>query len=263
VDFSHITYDRSEGIATLTLNRARKLNSIHKPMAVEIQEAIRQAAADDAVRALLLTGKGDAFCAGQDLKEVLPKEGEPLPVLGETVEASYNPIIIGLREIEKPVVCAVNGVAAGAGANIALACDFVVASEKAEFVQSFSAIGLVPDSGGTFFLPRLIGLPRATQLAMLGEKLTARKAETWGLIYRAVPHPELMDEARALAEKLAGMPTRGLGLTKKAFNLSMGNDLAAQLEIEKAYQTKLGESHDYNEGVAAFLEKRAPVYKGK
>ena len=256
-------YALEEGVAVITLNRTRVLNSINRQMAQEFQQALGLCAQDDAVRTVLLTAAGDAFCAGQDLKEVLPKEGAPPPVLGETVEVSYNPIILAIRNLEKPVICTVNGVAAGAGANIALACDLVIASEKAEFVQSFSALGLIPDSGGTFFLPRLVGLPRATAMAMLGEKLKAKDAQAMGLIYRAEPHTKYMDDAMALAKKMATQPTRGFGLTKRAFNQSMGNDLETQLKLERDLQTELGEGYDYNEGVAAFLEKRKPVYKGK
>ncbi len=262
LDYRYIKYELEAGLATLTLNRPRVINSINKVMAKEIQAALAQATTDENVRALLLTAEGDGFCAGQDLKEVLPKEGVPLADLGDTVSDSYSPIILAIRNMEKPVICAVNGVAAGAGANIALACDIVIASEKAEFVQSFAQIGLVPDSGGTFFLPRLVGLPRATAMTMLGEKLTARKAEEMGLIYKAWPHPKFRNEANKLAAKLATRPTRGLGLTKKALNQSMDNDLETQLALEGEYQTELGKTYDYNEGVAAFLEKRDPKYRG-
>ncbi|MDJ0838771.1 MAG: 2-(1,2-epoxy-1,2-dihydrophenyl)acetyl-CoA isomerase PaaG [Acidobacteriota bacterium] len=262
MEYKYILYAFEAGVATITLNRTRKLNSFNRAMAEEVQAALAVCSKDDQVRAVLLTGAGDGFCAGQDLKEVLPKQGEPLPVLGDTVAANYNPTILAIRNLEKPVICAVNGVAAGAGANIALACDFVIASEKAEFVQSFAAIGLVPDSGGTFFLPRLVGLPRATAMAMLGDKIKAREAQDMGLIYKAEPHPLFLEEARKLAQLLATRPTRGLGLTKKAFNQSLNNDLETQLQLERDYQTELGNSHDYNEGVAAFLEKRKPQYRG-
>lgn len=256
-------FEASEGVARITLNRPRVVNSLNRQMAQELQDAIGKVAVDDALRVLLLTARGDGFCAGQDLKEVLPKKGEAAPVLGETVRISYNPIILALRNLEKPIICAVNGVAAGAGANIAFACDLVIASEKAEFVQSFAAIGLVPDSGGTFMLPRLIGLPRATAFAMLGEKMKAKEAERIGLIYRAAPHTTYMQEAEELAKRMAVQPTRGFGLTKRAFNQAMGNTLEQQLELEAELQSELGAGYDYNEGVAAFLEKRKPVYKGK
>ena len=260
--YEFIRFEIDEGVAALTLNRPDKLNSFNRAMALETQEALKIATSDQSIRALLLTGEGRGFCAGQDLAEVLPKEGEPKPVLGDTVRDTYNPIIIALRTLEKPVVCAVNGVAAGAGANIAFACDLVLASEKASFVQSFSAIGLIPDSGGTFMLPRLIGLPRATALMMLGEKIKGEQAMDMGLIYKACAHEELMGEAVKLARHLAGMPTVGLGLTKRLLNAAWTNELEQQLDLERQCQTLAGETEDYSEGVAAFLEKRAPKYKG-
>ncbi|MFO7313467.1 2-(1,2-epoxy-1,2-dihydrophenyl)acetyl-CoA isomerase PaaG [Rhodothermus marinus] len=263
MNYQFIRYEIADGVATLTLNRPDVLNSFHRPMADETIDALRRTADDPAVRAVVLTGAGRAFCAGQDLQAVLPREGEPAPDLGEIVRAQYNPIIRLIRHTEKPFVAAVNGAAAGAGANIALACDFVVAAENATFIQAFSRIGLIPDSGGTFLLPRLVGLARATALMMLAEKLPAPEAHAMGLIYRVCPADRLMDEAMALARRLAAMPTRALGMIKRALNRSFTNDLDAQLELEAELQAEAGRTHDYQEGVAAFLEKRTPVFQGR
>ena len=263
MDSKFIQLKTQDGVATLTLNRPKVLNSFNRAMASETQGALATVAGDPAIRAVLLTGAGKGFCAGQDLAEVLPSEDRPNPVLGDTVRDTYNPIIRALRTMEKPVICAVNGVAAGAGANIAFACDLVIAAENASFVQSFCKIGLVPDSGGTFFLPRLVGIPRATAMMMLGDKVSATQAVSIGLIYKSVPSDQLMAEATALANYLATQPTAGLALTKKALNQSLNHDLETQLELEREYQTRAGETYDYNEGVAAFVEKRKPVYKGR
>jgi len=260
MNYSYIKFETNGGWAEITLNRPDKLNSFNRPMAEELQDAIKKAATDDNIRCVILTGAGRGFCAGQDLKEVLDRHGEPL---GNTVKHSYNPIILAIRELEKPVICAVNGTAAGAGANIALACDFVLAAENAVFVQSFSKIGLIPDSGGTFFLPRLVGLPRATAMAMLGEEITAGQAVDIGLIYKSYADEELMVKARELAGYLAEQPTRGFGLIKRGFNESLGNDLQSQLELEAELQTEAGKTHDYNEGVQSFVEKRKPKFTGK
>ena len=260
MNYSYIKFETNGGWAEITLNRPDKLNSFNRPMAEELQDAIKKAATDDNIRCVILTGAGRGFCAGQDLKEVLDRHGEPL---GNTVKHSYNPIILAIRELEKPVICAVNGTAAGAGANIALACDFVLAAENAVFVQSFSKIGLIPDSGGTFFLPRLVGLPRATAMAMLGEEITAGQAVDIGLIYKSYAYEELMVKARELAGYLAEQPTRGFGLIKRGFNESLGNDLQSQLELEAELQTEAGKTHDYNEGVQSFVEKRKPKFTGK
>jgi 2-(1,2-epoxy-1,2-dihydrophenyl)acetyl-CoA isomerase len=250
-----------QGVSTITLNRPDVLNAFNTRMARELQQALAHAAGDDGVRAVLLTGAGRAFCAGQDLGEATAKgaSGD----LGDIVKASYNPIILAIREMEKPVVCAVNGVAAGAGANLALACDIVVAAEDASFVQSFSKIGLVPDTSGTFFLPRLVGPARATALMFLAEKVGAQKALDWGMIYQVVPAQVLIEAGTALARQLAGMPTRGLALTKKAINASLSSDLRSQLDLEEEMQRQAGRTADYAEGVRAFLEKRKPTYTGR
>jgi len=256
-----ITTELQESILTITLNRPEKLNSFIEPMAEQLQNGLNEAAENDNVRCVLLTGSGKAFCAGQDLPEVVDK-GEDYE-LGNTVRNSYNPVIKGIRDLEKPVVCAVNGTAAGAGANIAFACDIVVASDQAKFVQSFSKIGLIPDSGGTFFLPRIVGLQRANMLYMLDEKISPGQAVEMGLIYKAVEHENLLDEAGQICQKLASLPTRGFGLYKKALNQSLQNSLDEQLDLEADLQTEAGKTHDYHEGVQAFLEKRKPEYTGK
>jgi 2-(1,2-epoxy-1,2-dihydrophenyl)acetyl-CoA isomerase len=242
-------------------------------MAAELQHALRTAAEDDAVRAVLLTGAGRAFCAGQDLSEAVPGAvapegaapigGSRAPDIAEIVRRTYNPSVRAIRALEKPVVCAVNGVAAGAGANLAFACDIVLAADTASFVQAFSKIGLIPDTGGTFFLPRLVGLARATALAFLGEKLAAAEAQAIGLIYRVVEAARLLEEARALARRLATQPTRGFGLTKRAFNQGLANDLDSQLEVEAELQAEAARTADFAEGVRAFLEKRQPSFAGR
>lgn len=259
MNYNYIKYEINEGWIEITLNRPDKLNSFIRPMAKELQLAFEQAEDHEDIRCVILTGAGRAFCAGQDLSEVLERNGEPL---GNTVRHSYNPIILAIRELEKPVICAVNGTAAGAGANIALACDFVLAAESAVFVQSFSKIGLIPDSGGTFFLPRLVGLSRATSMAMLGEKVTSQEALDLGMIYKRFPDDQLLNEARQLAKRLAKLPTRGLGLIKQGLNESLGNDLRTQLKLEADLQTEAGKTRDYIEGVQAFVEKRKPKFTG-
>jgi 2-(1,2-epoxy-1,2-dihydrophenyl)acetyl-CoA isomerase len=254
--------ERVTGVMKITLNRPDVLNSFNAQMARELRAELDEARADKAVRAVLITGAGRAFCAGQDLSEV-PPPTEGIRDLGATVRATYTPLIKAIRKLELPVVCAVNGVAAGAGANIALACDIVFVSENASFIQSFAKIGLVPDSSGTFFLPRIVGLPRATAMMMTAEKIDARRAYEIGMVYRVCPADTLQQEAMSLASELASMPTRGLGLTKRALNASLGNDLDAQLELEAELQREAGRTRDFAEGVSAFLEKRKPNFTGE
>ncbi|HET7632926.1 MAG TPA: enoyl-CoA hydratase-related protein [Gemmatimonadaceae bacterium] len=259
--YQYINCTLADGVATITLDRPDVLNSFNAVMALELQLCLGAIARDPLVRAVLLTGNGRAFCAGQDLAEAVPAEG-PAPDLGDIVRDSYNPIVRVLREMEKPVICAVNGVAAGAGANLALACDILIAAEEASFIQSFSKIGLIPDTGGTFFLPRLVGLHRATAMMFLGEKVGAAKAKELGMVHEVVPSSVLRDTALAMARSLAQQATRGLGLTKRALNHSLSATLDAQLDYEEQVQREAGSTHDYQEGVRAFLEKRKPEYTG-
>jgi 2-(1,2-epoxy-1,2-dihydrophenyl)acetyl-CoA isomerase len=255
-----ILFEVKAGVAFIVLNRPDVLNSFNREMALSLQKRLDDCAEDKSVRAILITGEGRAFCAGQDLAEAIAADG---PTLQNIVKEHYNPIIEKIRSIEKPVVCSVNGVAAGAGANIALSCDIVIAGESAAFIQAFSKIGLIPDSGGTFFLPRLIGFQKASALMMLGDKIKAEEAERMGMIYKVVPDAALAEEASKIANQLALMPTRGIGLTKRALNVSMNNPLTIQLQIEEDLQTQAGKTYDYNEGVNAFLEKRKPEFKGE
>lgn len=250
------------GVATITLNRPEVLNSCTRSMARELGDALERVASDDDLRAVVLTGAGRGFCAGQDLAEAMPKNGV-MPDLGDFVRDSYNPLIRAIRTLEKPVICAVNGVAAGAGANLAFACDIVFAASTATFIQSFAKIGVIPDSGGTFILPRIVGLHRATVMTMLAEKLPAEQAREWGLVYRVTEPAVLMETALATARQLATQPTRALGLIKRAFNKSLGVDLTAQLDYEEELQREAGQTADYAEGVHAFLEKRKPVFTGQ
>jgi len=263
LDFNHIKYSVSGSVAVIILNRPDVLNSINTKLAKELQYALSDSADNSNVRAILLTGSGKGFCAGQDLKEAIQSDGTPEPDLGNFVRENYNPIIKLLREIPKPVICAVNGTAAGAGANIALACDIVVASENASFIQAFSKIGLIPDSGGTYYLPRLVGLGKAASLMMLGEKLPANEAVELGLIYKVFPHHKLEEESINLAKHLAKQPTKAIGLIKKLLNKSLENTLDKQLKLEEEMQTLAGQTDDYKEGIKAFLEKRKPEFKGK
>ena len=250
----------SNGVCTIKLNRPEVFNSFNRSMALALQKALDDCERDAGVRTIVITGEGKAFCAGQDLGEAIDPEG---PDLTTIVEEHYNPIILRIRNIEKPVIAAVNGVAAGAGANIALACDITIAKKSASFIQAFSKIGLIPDSGGTFFLPRIIGMQKALALMFTGDKVTADQAEQMNMIYRSVEDEQFQDEVNSFAETLAAMPTRGLGLTKKAVNESFTNGLAVQLAVEGELQTEAGETHDFREGVNAFLEKRKPVFKGE
>ena len=257
---STILFEIQDNVAVIKMNRPEVFNSFNREMALEMIKRLDECEENDEVRAIYITGEGKAFCAGQDLAEAVSPEGTDFEKL---VSEQYNPIIGRLRNIEKPIVGAVNGVAAGAGANIALACDICVATESASFIQAFSKIGLIPDSGGTFTLPRLIGMQKAAALAMLGEKVMAEEAERIGMIYKYFSDESFSEESIKLASKLAKMPTKGIGLTKRAFNLSMISDLDTQLKTELELQAMAGETHDYNEGVAAFLEKRKPEFKGR
>ncbi|MAB01079.1 MAG: 2-(1,2-epoxy-1,2-dihydrophenyl)acetyl-CoA isomerase [Stappia sp.] len=254
---------RDGGVLVVTLNRPDKLNSFNEAMHAGVREALDLAENDASVRCLLLTGAGRGFCAGQDLSDRMSTPDAPPPDLTRTIESNYNPLVRRLKALPKPVVCAVNGVAAGAGANIALACDIVLAAESAKFIQAFSKIGLVPDSGGTWTLPQLVGLARAKALAMLATPVPAKQAVEWGMIWQAVPDAELMDNALDLARGLADAPTYGLGLVKQAMEAATINDLDTQLDLERDLQGRAGRSPDYREGVAAFLAKRPAQFTGR
>lgn len=257
---NYIQTETTGSVLKVTLNRPDKYNSFVREMALRLQEVLRDADKDTAVRCVYLTGNGKAFCAGQDLQEAIDPEG---PELTRIVQEHYNPIIMQIRGLSKPVVAAVNGVAAGAGANIALACDVVIASESASFIQAFSKIGLIPDSGGTYTLPRLIGFQKASALMMLGDKVSATEAERMGMIYKAVPEANFNEETLRIATQLSQMPTRALAFTKQLLNRSGLNSLEEQLQAEDEYQTRAGQTDDYQEGVNAFLEKRKAVFKGE
>ncbi len=262
MSFATIEFSITDGIARLTLNRPKSLNSFNEAMHQEVGAALDSVESDDC-RVLLLTGAGRGFCAGQDLSDRRVLPGAEPPDLGYTLENFYNPLIRRLRSLEMPVVCAVNGVAAGAGANLALAADIVIAARSAKFIQAFCKLGLIPDSGGTWILPRLLGPARATALAMLGDSLSAEQAVEWGLIWRCVDDEQLLPEAETLCVHFASQPTRGLALIKKALNASWGNTLDRQLDLERDLQREAGLTEDYQEGVAAFMEKRKATFKGR
>ncbi len=263
MSYNNIEFDITDGLATLTLNRPESLNSFTTEMHEEVRDALTQVENDPSVRCLLLTGNGRGFCAGQDLNDRAVKPGDEKRDLSESVEANYNPLIKRLANLPMPVICAVNGVAAGAGANLALACDMVFAAKSAKFIQVFCKIGLIPDSGGTFNLPRNVGAARAMGLALTGEAITGEQAEQWGMIWKAVDDEELMAVAMKQARHFTTQPTLGLSLIKRAIRASFDNDLDAQLQLESASQREAGFSDDYQEGVAAFLEKRKPTFTGK
>ena len=263
MNFEHILYEQdSTGVARIILNRPHCLNSLNAAMHEELQHAIAAVRKDDSMRCLLISGNGRGFCAGQDLNDRKANNTGERSDLGYSVEHYYNPLARAIMSLEKPVVCAVNGVAAGAGANIAFACDIILAAESASFIEVFCNIGLIPDTGGTWNLPRAIGLPRAKALALLGEKLSATRAAEWGLIWRCVTDDKLLPEAGELARDLATKPTRALARSKQLLNESFSTPLQQQLENEKYAMRELGFSNDYAEGVSAFLEKRKPKFKG-
>lgn len=257
---SFISLAKDGGMAVITLLRTEKYNSFVREMALDFQAALDDVAKDDAIRCVVITGSGKAFSAGQDLQEATDPQGPPL---SQIVSQHYNPIIVKIREMPKPVIAAVNGVAAGAGANIALACDVVLASSEASFIQAFSKIGLIPDSGGTYTLPRLIGFQRASALMMLADKLTAEEALRMGMIYKVFEQDVFMESVMSIAQTLADLPTYGLALTKQALNQTFSNTLTQQLQLEDELQTIAGQSKDYAEGTAAFLQKRKPKFVGR
>jgi 2-(1,2-epoxy-1,2-dihydrophenyl)acetyl-CoA isomerase len=262
MSYQNIIFTIENGIATLTLNRPDKLNSFTQAMHVEVRAALALVKTDPTVRVLVLTGAGRGFCAGQDLSDRAVEPGSKGVDLGDSVEKNYAPLVLSLRALPMPVICAVNGVAAGAGANLALACDIVLAAKSASFVEAFCRLGLIPDTGGTYFLPRLVGTARAMGLAMLGEKLTAERAESWGLIWKCIPDECLAEETMAMAAHFASAPTKGLAFTKQALYASPANTLEQQLKLECGMMSELGNSNDYREGVAAFMAKRVPEFKG-
>ena len=263
MSYENILFSIDGGIARLTLNRPDRLNSFNDAMHAEVRNALARIGDDATARVMLLTGAGRGFCAGQDLSDRAVAPGDAPVDLGDSIERNYKPLILGLRALPLPVVCAVNGVAAGAGANIALACDLVVAARSASFIQAFAKIGLIPDSGGTYLLPRLVGGARAMGLALLGEKLSADDAMAWGLIWKCVEDAELPSVVDKLLEQLAQAPTRGLAAIKQALHATAGNTLTAQLDLERDLQRVLGMSDDYREGVAAFTAKRPPQFTGR
>lgn len=258
-----ILLEIDQGVAQLTLNRPDNLNSFNVDMHEQMRKAISQVRKDSSVRVLVITGAGRGFCAGQDLSDRSVAPDQDAPDLGESLEKYYNPMMRSLRDLPMPVLCAVNGVAAGAGANIALACDITLAARSASFVQAFCKLGLIPDSGGTWTLPRIAGMARAKGMALLGDKIRAEQAENWGMIWRCVDDETLMEETMKLARHFATQPTKGFALIKRALHASSSNTFEEQLNLERDLQRLAGRSEDYREGVAAFMEKRTPTFKGK
>jgi 2-(1,2-epoxy-1,2-dihydrophenyl)acetyl-CoA isomerase len=258
-----ILAESRDGIARVTLNRPDRLNSFNDAMHAELRDALAAIRGDATVRVLLLTGAGRGFCAGQDLSDRAVAPGSAPVDLGASIERNYKPLVLALRSFPVPTVCAVNGVAAGAGANLALACDIVVATKSASFIQAFCKIGLIPDSGGTYFLPRLVGSARATGLAMLGDRISAEQAAAWGMIWQAVDDSVFAESVEKLVAQLATAPTKGLVAARRAIDAAASNSLEAQLDLERDLQRGLGGSDDYREGVAAFIGKRAPRFNGR
>jgi len=258
-----VLLDIDQGIAKVTLNRPKSLNSFNVEMHEQMRAALKTIRNDHTVRVMLLTGNGRGFCAGQDLSDRSVKPGDEAPDLGFSIEKYYNPMLQAIRDLPMPVICAVNGVAAGAGANIALACDITLAARSANFVQAFCKIGLIPDSGGTWTLPRAVGMARAKGLALLGDKLSAEKAEQWGMIWQCVEDDALQDESMKLARHFATQPTKGLAMIKRALHASANNSFEEQSLVERDLQRLAGRTDDYREGVAAFMAKRTPEFKGK
>ncbi|MCB0515578.1 MAG: enoyl-CoA hydratase-related protein [Chitinophagales bacterium] len=257
---SSILIEKKEGVAFIFLNRPQVYNAFNREMALQLQTILTDCQNDESVRALVISGKGRAFSAGQDLAEVIDPNG---PEISKIIQEHYNPLVLQIREMPKPVIAAVNGVAAGAGANLALCCDIVLAKSSAYFLQAFSKIGLIPDTGGTFFLPRLIGFQKASAAMILADKISAPQAETWGMVYKVFEEEVFEENVQKIAQQLAQMPTKALWFTKQALNQSLQNSLAAQLQLEDNLQTAAAQTYDYNEGVAAFIEKRSAIFKGK
>lgn len=262
-EYQNIEFHVDQGLAILTWNRPYRLNSFNTEMHAEVKEAFKRIKKDQTIRCLIITGNGRGFCAGQDLSDRAVAAGDEMPDLAESVEKNYNPLIRNITNLEMPVLCAVNGVAAGAGANIALACDIVFAARSASFIQSFNKLGLVPDSGGTWTLPRLVGLSRALSLCLLGEKVKADEAQAMGMIYKVVDDEDLLFTVTTLGKELAKAPTKGLALIKRALRASSLNTLDEQLDLERDLQGVAGRTDDYREGVNAFMNKREPNYQGK
>jgi 2-(1,2-epoxy-1,2-dihydrophenyl)acetyl-CoA isomerase len=263
---SSILFEVKDAVAYITLNRPEKFNSFNREMALLLQNVLDDCGSNENVRAIYLTGAGKAFCAGQDIAELAPSQPPPKGeeiTIAQILSEHYNPIVQRIRDIQKPVVCAINGVAAGAGANIALCCDVVVATESASFIQAFSKIGLIPDSGGTYTLPRLIGWQKASAFMMLGDKVNAADAEKMNMIYKVFADDIFVEESIKIATTLSQMPTQGLALTKQALNKSFNNTWGQQLTVEDELQQAAAKTYDYNEGINSFLEKRKPVFVGK
>jgi 2-(1,2-epoxy-1,2-dihydrophenyl)acetyl-CoA isomerase len=263
MSYNTIQFEVENGVAVLTLNRPEALNSFNDEMHAEVRDTLKTVRKEATIRCLVLTGSGRGFCAGQDLSDWAATPDQAVPDLGPLIENNYNPLVKSLMGLEMPVICAVNGVAAGAGANIALACDIVLAARSASFIQAFCKIGLIPDSGGTWTLPRAVGMARAKGLSLLGDKVPAEQAEAWGMIWKCVDDDQLMEQAMSMAQHFATQPTQSLAYIKRALQASAANSIEQQLDLEKDIQTLAGRTEDYAEGVAAFIGKRKPEFKGR